>query len=454
MRKIIKQYRIFRKIRSFLPASFTKHYEVYLKTRKLIQETEKYSMEEIREYQFEMLKSLIDYCWNNIEGYREHWEKGNFHPVKFKSPDDIKQIPFITKKIIRNNIEKFTNQTIINIVFHTTGGSTGNPFGFYQQGKNEIIEKAFIHDLWSRFYPKTDLNTKSTILRGRVIPGNYRFDPMHGLILSTFNLTESNAKLFLKVIEKFKTPILHAYPSSLYFLSRIMRKHNLVLHHRFESIMLGSEKLYDFQREFIKEIFDAPICHWYGHAEETVLAGNCLTDKLFHVYPQYGITEIIKPTGEYADIGEKGEIVGTGFWNLATPFIRYKTMDFAEPGENTNKNCSIFYPVISNIEGRLQELIVGKSLNLISLTSLAPFCGRFSDIEQFKFYQREIGKIELYYIRTDKEKKVNEHKLISSLGSVLGENFEVRIEEVNKIPTTKAGKYNLLEQKLDIQEFM
>ncbi|MCK4464707.1 MAG: phenylacetate--CoA ligase family protein [Bacteroidales bacterium] len=454
MIKSLKKYRVLRKIRSYLPSSFSRYYKEYQKTRELLRQTEHLRPEELKEYQLKKLKFLINYCWENIEGYREYWEESNFHPEKVNSLEDLKKIPAISKDIIRENIKKFSNTKLKNLVFQTTGGSTGTPFGFYVEEKQELIEKAFIHDLWSRFYPSISLKTKSTILRGRMIPGNVYYDPLHGLILSSFNLTSENVKYFIRAIEKYKTPILQAYPSSLYFFCKMMGRNDLKLDHKFECIMLGSEKLYDFQKELIKGVFNAPICHWYGHAEKTVLAGNCLTDELFHVYPQYGITEIIKPKGEDADIGEKGEIVGTGFWNLATPFIRYKTMDFAEPGENRNKNCSIFYPVISNIEGRLQELIVGKSLNLISLTSLAPFCGRFSDIEQFKFYQREIGKIELYYIRTDKEKKVNEHKIISSLGSVLGKNFEVRIEEVNKIPPTKAGKHNFLEQKLDMQEFM
>ncbi|MQY80293.1 MAG: hypothetical protein GH151_14080, partial [Bacteroidetes bacterium] len=262
MRRKIKRYWIFRKIRSFFPANFSKNYQEYIRIRELIKRTENFSKDELKEFQFKRVKLLIEYCWENIEGYREYWEESNFHPEKVNSLEDLKKIPAISKDIIRENIKKFSNTKLKNLVFHTTGGSTGTPFGFYVEEKQEVIEKAFIHDLWSRFYPSISLKTKSTILRGRVIPGNVYYDPLHGLILSSFNLTSENVKYFIRAIEKYKTPILQAYPSSLYFFCKMMGKNDLKLDHKFECIMLGSEKLYDFQKELIKGVFNAPICHW------------------------------------------------------------------------------------------------------------------------------------------------------------------------------------------------
>ena len=164
----------------------------------MLKKTGKFSQEEFRNLQFQKLKYLIDYCWNNIPGYRNHWEKGDFHPDNLKTLDDIKTIPFISKKILNRQIDAFSNKTVKNLEIQKTGGSTGIPFGFYQQSRNGIIEKAFIHDLWSRFYPEINLKTKATILRGRKIKGDIQIDPMHGLILSSYNLSPENKKPILK----------------------------------------------------------------------------------------------------------------------------------------------------------------------------------------------------------------------------------------------------------------
>ena len=450
----LKKYRIIRKVRSLLPVSISRNYRHYREIRNMLKKTGKFSQEEFRNLQFQKLKYLIDYCWNNIPGYRNHWEKGDFHPDNLKTLDDIKTIPFISKKILNRQIDAFSNKTVKNLEIQKTGGSTGIPFGFYQQSRNGIIEKAFIHDLWSRFYPEINLKTKATILRGRKIKGDIQIDPMHGLILSSYNLSPENISYFVKVIEKYKTPILHAYPSSLFIMARIMQRHNIKLSHQFESIMLGSEVLYDFQKETINTVFNSPICHWYGHAEKTVLAGNCEADDHLYIYPQYGITEIIAPSGKYANPGETGEIIGTGFWNFATPFIRYRTMDYAERGETYNIKCDLPYPTMSKIEGRQQELIIGKSSKLVTLTAVSLVCGKLSNIDQFKFYQRAIGQIVFHYVKIDPDVKIDEKQIIQSLQYILGDDFEITTQEVKKIPLTITGKLCYLDQQLEINEFI
>lgn len=454
MRETLKKYPFFRKIRSFLPESVSLNYKTYVRFRNFIKTSENYSPEESKEFQFNQIKSLIHYCWNHIVGYRTHWEKGNFHPDKFKNLDDIRLIPIISKEIMKKDILNFTNTNLKKTIYHQSGGTTGSPFGFYEEKKVAMIEKSFMHDLWSRFYPKMNLKTKATILRGRKIPDRIYYNPMNGLLLSTFNITPENVKLYIRAIEKYKTPILHAYPSSLYFVCRIMNKYNMKLNHKFESVMLGSEKLHDFQREFITEIIDAPVCHWYGQAEKLVLAGNNINDDLFHIYPQYGFAEVLTQTGERANPGERGEIIGTGFWNLATPFIRYRTMDWVETGDIEKNKYHPSYPVLNKIEGRMQDIIIGKSKNPLSLVNVANICAHYPEIDQFQFIQQKIGELQLIYKKFKQDSFIDEEKIHNELQSYLGKEFDIHLSEVKDIQTTDSGKFIYLKQELDIEQFL
>ena len=45
------------------------------------------------------------------------------------------------------------------------------------------------------------------------------------------------------------------------------------------------------------------------------------------MFPEYGVTEILRPDGAPCAPGEVGEIVGTGFNNYALPMLRYRTGD-------------------------------------------------------------------------------------------------------------------------------
>jgi phenylacetate-CoA ligase len=420
-----------------------RNYKYYIETRKLIKETEYLSEEELEKFQFSKLQDIVNYAWGNIEGYRELWQKNNFEPSKLKSLKDIELIPFVTKEILRDSIDKFTNKKLSNLRYMTTGGSTGIPFGFYEQTHNSMIETAFIHDMWSRFYKDINLDTKKVTLRGNKIKNIYEYDSISGLTISSYDINIQNIKEYIKQINKSKYSIFQAYPSALYLMAKIMKENNLKLNHKFEAIMFGSEPLYDFQKELIKEVFDTKLCYWYGHSEKAILAGNTSNNNDFFVYPQYGITEIID-----------GELVGTSFWNYATPFIRYKTNDYAKISNKTNDINN--YILLSKIDGRLQDYIVNKDKELVTLTALifAQHFNCFSKIVQMQLYQEEIGHVVVKIIPTENFNSEDKKEIIDKMLYASHNKIVVFIEIVNNIQRTKASKLKFLDQHLDMKEFL
>ncbi len=443
----LKKIPLLRKIRAVLPESISAHYRDYTRFRESIKTSRKYTDSQWNEFQYSKLKELIHLCWDQIGGYRKHWESAGFHPDHFQSQDDITRIPPITKSIIRQDPDAFINPRETNRFLHKSGGSTGVPFQFYEPVNARIIEKAFMHEIWSRFYPEISLKTRSTIIRGKIIKDEIRFDPMLGLILSSFNITTENVRRFLKAMDRYKTPLLHAYPSSLYFVARIMKKHGMKPGHSFQAIMLGSEKLYDFQKDTIEEIFKAPVCHWYGQAEQVVLAGNKQDDNLFHTEPMYGYAEIITKQGKPARAGESGEIIGTGFWNTVTPMIRYKTLDRAETETDISGKG-----ILRTIHGRMQDVVVSRSGALLSLVGLAPVMAQYNMIENFRFVQEEPGRLQLMFIPA-REGYEGPEEVARGVRKALGAEYEVEMSEVNEIQPSPAGKNTFLEQRLDVEQF-
>lgn len=443
----IKKIPLLRRIRAVLPESISAHYREYYQFRESIKQSRDYVDNQWNEFQYSKLKEIIHLCWDHIEGYRRHWGNAGFHPDQFQSLEDIARIPLLTKDIVRTDPEIFINPRETRRFLHKSGGSTGVPFQFYEPVNARNIEKAFMHEIWSRFYPDISLKTRATIIRGKIIKNEIRYDPMLGLILSSFNITSENVRNFLKAIDRYKTPLLHAYPSSLYFMARIMKKHGMKCNHSFSAIMLGSEKLYDFQKDTIQEIFKAPVCHWYGQAEQVVLAGNRQDDNLFHTEPMYGYAEVITKEGKTAMAGESGEIIGTGFWNTVTPLVRYKTLDRAETETDFAGKG-----VLRTIYGRMQDVVVSKSGALLSLVGLAPVMAQYNEIENFRFVQEEPGKLRLLIIPAQ-EVYDGPESVARGVGNALGKGFELSIEEVSEIKSSPAGKNTFLDQGLDVEQF-
>ena len=445
--------RLIRTLYSFLPGVIKPEVYTHNNFRKVINGVNELNQDGIKEFQLEQLKKIVKYSWENISGYRQLWQEKNFSPKDLRTLEDTVKIPIVTKEILRDNISYFSSKKR-NSIYISTGGSTGIPFGFYVDRRNFYIEKAFISDVWSKCNDSLSFYTKSVVLRGIKINGIYENDPIVGLYLSSYQIGDETIKEYVNLINANNYPLLQAYPSSLYQLCKKIREHNLKITKSFSCIALGSEPLYDFQRELIELVFKAPISHWYGHSEMAVLAVQCPSTKQFSVYPQYGYSEVLKKDGSYAKTGETGEVIATGFWNYATPFIRYATRDFVEVGNNNlnivNKDAQVY----RKIDGRLQEFIVGKTSKIISMTSLNMHNDIFNEIEQFRFRQECIGIVDFQYVKKNKDEKIDESKIYNGLKHKLGSEFDLILNEVEEIKNSPNGKMRFLDQKLNIDSFI
>ncbi len=192
------------------------------------------------------------------------------------------------------------------------------------------------------------------------------------------------------------------------------------------------------------------IWSFYGHTEQAVLAGECEKSTYYHIFPEYGVTELIsRDENPLNHEGEVGEIAGTGFNNYAMPFIRYKTGDLAV---YTQQKCSCGrnYQLIEKVEGRLQEFVVAKDGHLIPLGDMQIFFV-FDNIKQFQFYQDKKGEVIFNIVRKKSYTNIDTKYIYSELNKKLGNDMDLKIHFVENIPRTKNGKYRFLIQKLAIK---
>lgn len=437
-----------------LPINLWPYQKEYIDIKKLIGEVDSLDRKDIQAWQLFQLKKLINYVWKNSEGYREHWKKGGFSPKDIQTLEDIRKIPFITKEIIRENIDLFSIKDTKDIYKVSTGGSSGIPFTFYNSKKLRAIEASFIDNIWSQFYNTVHRKSLRTLIRGGVIEKGKKYDPLFGLRLSSRNVTSSMVRDFIVSIDKYKTPILHVYPSSLYVIAKIMLDNDIDRpKHLFNVICFGSEPLYQFQLETINNVFDEPKSILYGSTEKVVLAANCSHNEKYHVYPQYGITEVIKADNLPAGHGELGEIIGTSFWGLNTPFIRYKTGDMAIVGAEKCQDCGKEYQLLDSIEGRIHEFVVGKNKTLLSMTYINSHDDIFESIKQFRFKQESAGFVEFLFVRKENSAP-NVEDILKRLQITFGAEYSLSATEVNNIALTKIGKMSFLEQSIDISTYL
>jgi len=406
----------------------------------------------------QQLSKLLHHAYENVPYYRNVFDERGLKPEDIKTIEDLSKLPYLTKDIVRKNLCNLISKDIPKdkLVSLRTSGSTGMPLLFYQQKKiTDSIELAFIWKMWmSSGY---QFNDRCVILREnipeRLSSANevwWEWNPARNcLILSPYHMTEENLYNYVDKIKKFKPKAVQALPSLLFVLSDFMQRHEMTLFPSPKVILCGSENLYPWQRKKVEDIFKCRVFSWYGQSEKVVLAGECEESSEYHIFPQYGITEVIRHDDKSVSReGETGEIVGTGFNNYAMPFIRYKTNDVAV-WTNRRCGCGRAYRLLKRIEGRMQDFVVSRAGHLIPLTTI-PY-SFVNNVRQFQFYQERPGELTLRIVRMPAYTEKDSQFIIGTLREKLGDEVDFSIEFVDDIARTKGGKYLYLIQKLRIK---
>jgi phenylacetate-CoA ligase len=215
-------------------------------------------------------------------------------------------------------------------------------------------------------------------------------------------------------------------------------------------IIAESEIVYPEQRRFVEDVFHCRYFSCYGHSEKLVLAAECEHSTNYHVWPTYGYFELLDEDGRpVATPGQRGEIVGTGFINTVSPFIRYRTGDFATYVDDRCVECGRYHPLIRDIRGhRIQELLVLADGSSVSWTALNVHDDTFRHVRRFQFYQERPGEAVLRVIPTAAFGGEDPLRIVEQVKHKLGDRLKITVERVEAISLSPRGKAIYVDQRI------
>jgi len=417
---------------------------------RFLRESETWTLEQIAKYQLGELRRIVRHAYENSKGYRRLYDNAGITPDSLTALDDIRKFPFIEKEMMRDVLEEFSVE-LPGMKYVTTGGSTGIPFGMYRDQQSfpkELSSKA--HQYYRVGWKEGD---RQLVLRGIRFdsPDNMQFVPeFNELRCSSYHLVPQWMEVYRQRALEYKPEWIRCYPSSGYIFARFLKDTGRFFP-AIKGILCASENIYDFQKELLSEVFGARVFSHYGHYELAVLAGFCEFEDKYHVLPQYGYAELIGVDGKpVTEPGQMGEIVGTSFIMNATPFIRYRTKDFAVFQSWRCPACGRPYQVWGRIEGRLQEFIVSGAGRYISMTAINMHDDIFDHIKQFQFLQEEKGRVNFHFIPKATCSEAVVKDMAARLQLKLGQDMELAMRAVEDIPLTPRGQHRFLIQKLEL----
>ena len=414
--------------------------------RELLEKSQWWGREEIEEYQIKHLCDIIDYAYNNVPYYKKVFDEWGILPSDIQSFEDLQKIPLLTKEIIRDNFDDLISTTYPRhkMISCNTGGTSGERFYFYEPVESRLREWAFITTMWNRvgFSPSDTRITIGDIpvsrKKGKKL---WEFDPLRReWRFSPFHLSAENLP---KYIEKFKAincRYLHGFVSSLTVIAKFILENDIDDLPRFDAILASSEPMYPWQKDLLERAFRTRIFRWYGQNEKVILAGACEKNGEYHIFPEYG----------YAEVLPSGELVGTGFYNRAMPFIRYKLDDWGEIRDGECA-CGRRHRFLTNLEAKREaSLIVSKRDHFISSTAIYIRGGILDNVDRFQFYQEKKGELILKVKKGKNYTQKDTRNILAELNKQIGDSVDIAIVFVEHIPLTEGGKQKILDQRLTI----
>lgn len=420
------------------------------RTARFIRQSEGWSEARLRAHQLARLQEIVRHASAHVPGYRQKFLAHGVDPAAIRSLADLPGLPCLTKDDLRAAPERYVADNIPRerLQLVVSGGTTGTPTGFYHiAGYNDDVARAFRLAMWSRigYTPAS----RALDLTASFAPDRLRFAAdARTLWVSIGALDPGQFPSIADTIRRFDPEFVIGFPSTATLLAQLLRE-TPVPALRVRGVITASEVMHEAQRRYIAEGFRCRILEWYGLAEYAGFAAGCESSDAYHFFPQAGTLELLDEADRpVTREGDEGEIVLTGFYNWATPFIRYRTGDRAVLGRGHCEACGRHYPLVERIAGRIQEFLVARTGRLVPGSALNVHSDLFHHVWTYQMRQDTPGEVDLCMVRKPSYAPAQTEVIRREMQDKLGPDMVLRIHFVEAIPRTPRGKHQFIAQTL------
>ena len=419
------------------------------------EEFETMPREVIKALQVKRLQQVLERVYHTVGFYKKSFDAARVKPDAIKSIADMKKIPFITRKDLRDNYPfgLFSVPMSSVVRLHTSSGTSGRSavFGYTKRDietwsdliarslvaagitKNDIIHNAFGYGL---FTGGLGLHYGAEKIGASVIP-----------------MSGENTKRQIMILQDFGPTVICSTPS---YALHLFEEGN-ALGVDMKSLKLrvgifGAEPWNKATHDEIEKAFGITALDLYGLSEVIGpgMAIECIEGRNgMHVFEDHFIVETINPaTGEVLPEGSEGELVFTTLTKEAGPLIRYRTGDISRLITEPCR-CGRSHVKMERVLKRSDDMLIIRGINIFPSQIEAILV----DIEGLKpNYQITIDKVgaldslDLQVEVSDntfsdsgsvKELQKIEKRLIKDMKDYLGVSARVKLVEPNTLQ--KAG---------------
>ena len=408
-----------------------------------------WSREQLEEVQLQSLRSLVEHALQTCPYYAEEWGALGLNATRLRSLQDFTAWPLLTRDLVRRQRQRMRTTSTLKRISKATGGSSGEPLAFdLDSGSNDRRTAMMYRGYgWAGGAPGTkQLHIWGTAVGN--IPQWKRFKMnLHRafdrhLVLSCFDFTPDRMRQNLDRMNRYRAEVIVAYTNSLYEFALFLKRESLVPVSP-RSIIVGAEKLHDFQRTLIEEVFRAPVFETYGSREFMLIGAECDQHTGLHLSMENLLVEVLDEDGSQTPSGQEGNVVVTDLFNYGMPFVRYATGDRAIAGFETC-SCGRGLPLLKKVVGRNAEILTAPDGRRVSGLFVPHLMKEFPEVRRFQVVQQELDLIDVKLVVAGSLLEAHRELMLSELRRVMGAEVNFNLQLVDDIPLTNAGKMKVV----------
>ncbi len=437
-------------------------YDRYLRRRstydyyKELEGNSRMPVEDWKRMRSSKLNSLIRYSCENVPFYRELFDQKSVNPDKIGHIESLRQCGITTsKKILReSSLSPFSGRYRRGELINTsTSGSTGEPF---------LVHMTF--DDWCRrmavkyrsegWFGKP-IGTPTAMIWGHK-PGlsgwarikeqlywrfqNYQF-------FSAFDVDDRILLGYIERIRKGGSRFIESYVTIAYQMATLIQKYQIDPP-RLDGIVIGAERLFDFQRGKIEESFSCPVYNRYGSTEFSNVASECLQQEGLHINVDSLWVEVVDEQDRPV-LEEPGDIIITDLHNYAMPLIRYRTGDIGTMGTE-RCSCGRTFPMLRDIKGRASEVLRTEDGRTIHDMYFLWKLSRVPGIDRFQVIQDSLNHLDVNIVHDGSvSRELTSRNVEQALSGLDDHNIAVTVRYVDSIAVSRAGKTSFFRSEIE-----
>ena len=407
------------------------------------------SEDELAAIQSARLRVLLKHAFAHVPYYREWARQSGIAVGDLSTAADLRAMPLVDKLILTVEPERFTadgyaNRDGLTLLSSGTSGQRRR-FRYDRRALFEALAAGRRQRLALSHFIGRETGYREAVFNreGNVGQQIRRFWESRTIVPGNLELTRrrfppyQSFEALLEGINEFRPDVIRGIGTHVgAFLCWVAETGRPI--DKPKVVVYGADAMPKGDRQVIEEELGIPVVSTYQAVEALRIGFQCEVRQGFHISTDQVIVRVVDANGRDVKPGERGELVLTNLTNRAMVVLNYRLGDVVTSGTGRCP-CGRTLPLIQEIDGRLDDLIVRAGGTKVHALTVLPGLQAVAGVRQVQVIQEGVDafRLRVVWARGCAERPA---ELIAHISAVLGERIRVAVEPVEMLDREPSGK--------------